>query len=158
MAEELARIKASTGRRYLGVGTLLALGVLLIYVAFNTPPASILWQVFLIGLGGLSLWCSQIMWRSTAIELILTDEALSDSTGEILARSDEIERVNRGMFAAKPSNGFTILLKSPGTRVWRPGIWWRLGRRVAVGGVTAGHQTKPVADILTFKVAERSGT
>ncbi|MDJ0823770.1 MAG: hypothetical protein QNJ09_18420 [Paracoccaceae bacterium] len=158
MAEELARIKASVGRRYLGVGTLLGLGVLLIYVAFNTPPASFGWQVFLIALGATSLWCSQVMWKATSIELILTDEGLSDSTGEVLAHIDNIERVNRGMFAAKPSNGFTILLKAPGSRVWRPGIWWRLGRRVAVGGVTAGHQTRPVADILTHKVAELANT
>ena len=50
-----------------------------------------------------------------------------------------------------------ILLKTPGRRVWRPGLWWRLGRRVAIGGVTAASQTKPLADILTMKVLERDG-
>ena len=45
--------------------------------------------------------------------------------------------------------------RTPGPRVWRPGIWWRIGRRVGIGGVMPGHQTKAMAEILAALQAER---
>jgi hypothetical protein len=153
---ELAVISASPGRRFVGVGALYGLGALLIYLALAAPPAGLHWQVFLLALGIGALVLAQFMWRSTAHSLVLTETELRESSGVVLARIDNIQKVDRGMFAMKPSNGFNILLKEPASRVWRPGLWWRLGRRVAVGGVTPGHQTRPVADILTLKISERA--
>jgi len=152
---ELARIEASAPRRMIGVGAMLLLGGLLLYIAFAQPPESLLWRVFLLVLGGVALWFSSRMWVSTGHALILTDEALSDSDGTVIARLDQIARVDRSMFAAKPSNGFLLILKDPALRAWRPGLWWRVGRRVAVGGVTAGSATKPVADMISIKLASK---
>jgi hypothetical protein len=73
----------------------------------------------------------------------------------VLARIDDVVAVDRGMFAIKPSNGFMLKLKTPAPRAWHPGLWWRLGRRLAVGGVTPGSQTRPVADIISVMIAER---
>ncbi len=157
MAErELAVISASAPRRAIGVGAMFGLGILLIYIAMATPPA-LHWQLFLIVLGAGFLMMGQKMWRATAHALILTETELRDSTGEVLARIEDIDKVDRGMFAMKPSNGFNLLLKEPGARAWKPGLWWRMGRKVAVGGVTSGSQTRPVADILTLKINERDG-
>ncbi|MCR8548138.1 hypothetical protein M4578_09875 [Salipiger sp. P9] len=155
--EILARVRATGARRVIGVGTLGLLGALLLWLAVAEPPATVLWQGFLILLGAAALWLAQVMWRSTGRELLLTEEALCDSTGAVLARIDEIARVDRSMFAMKPSNGFLIQLRTPGTAAWQPGLWWRLGRRVAVGGVTAGRDTKPLADALSLLVARRDG-
>ncbi|WP_375259941.1 hypothetical protein [Citreimonas sp.] len=152
---ELARITASAPRRALGVGALGGLGLLLIWIAITTPPVSVLWLAFLVGAGVVSLVLAQLMWRATAISIVLTEEGLFDSTGQEIARTEDITRVDRGVFALKPSNGFSLQLRKPGRTVWRPGLWWRSGRRVAVGGVTAGHQTRPVADILALRVSER---
>lgn len=151
---ELARITASAPRRVLGVGALVGLGALLIWLAITTPPVSVLWVAFLLGVGVVSLVLAQLMWRATAIAIVLTEKGLFDSTGEEIARMDDIARVDRGVFALKPSNGFSLVLRTRGRTVWRPGLWWRSGRRVAVGGVTSGHQTRPVADILALRVAE----
>lgn len=148
-SEELARITASATRRFIGVGAMLGLGALLLYMALSTGGMHFLWQVALGGLGLGALWLGQKTWQSTGHALILTEQALTDSDGTVLARIDQIERVDRSAFAMKPSNGFLVILKQPGPRVWRPGLWWRLGRRVAVGGVTAGSQTRPVADIMS---------
>lgn len=151
---ELAIISASPGRRYFGVGTLYVLGILILYLALTSPPSGLHWQIFLIALGLGALALGQMMWRATAFHLILTETELRESSGLVLARIDEIHKVDRGMFAMKPSNGFNIILKESGSRVWRPGLWWRFGRRIAVGGVTSGRQTRPVADILTLKLSE----
>ncbi|SMX30266.1 hypothetical protein TRP8649_04409 [Pelagimonas phthalicica] len=152
--KELARIKASSGRRVIGTGAMLALGALMLYLAFATPPQNPVWLGFLIVCGLFALWTSQMLWQATSRILILTDEALIDSEGDVLARIDQIAKVDRGAFAMKPSNGFVIFLKEPMPKAWHPGLWWRLGKRVAVGGVTSGAETKPVADIITMKITK----
>lgn len=153
--EIIATVGASAGRRGAGVGTLGLLGGLLIWMAATQPAAGPGWQLFLALLGAGALWMAARMWRDTARQLILTEHELRDSTGAVLARIDDIEKVDRSMFAMKPSNGFLIRLGTPGPRAWHPGIWWRFGRRVAVGGVTAGRDTKPLADALAMLVARR---
>ncbi|WP_417720312.1 hypothetical protein [Salipiger sp.] len=153
----LATVGATGPRRLIGVGTLGGLGVLVLWLAIVEPPAAMGWRIFLIVVGVAALWGAQIMWRATAARLILTETELRDSTGEVLATIDNIARVDRSAFAMKPSNGFLILLKQPAPRVWRPGLWWRTGRRVAVGGVTAARDTKPMADAMTLLVARRDG-
>ncbi|MBE9639493.1 hypothetical protein [Salipiger mangrovisoli] len=153
----LARASATGPRRVIGVGTLGGLGLLLLWLALTQPPANLLWLVFLIVLGVAALWVAQIMWRATKRELLLTDEALTDSSGAVIARMADVVKVDRGAFALKPSNGFALTLREPGKRAWQPGLWWRTGRRVAVGGVTAARDTKPMADIISVLVMRRDG-
>ncbi len=152
---ELARIKVSQPRRMLGVASMGVLGVLLLDVAFSGRMSGAGLQAVMALCGALALWASVRVWKATERVLILHEDALVDSTGAVLARIDGIARIERGTFAMKPSNGFMIRLDQPGGLVFQPGLWWRLGRRVAVGGMTAGSQTKPVADMLSAAVAER---
>lgn len=153
--QELARITASASRRVIGVGSMMGLGALVVYVALSTPEMALGWKAVLVALGIVGLVLAQLMWQSTGHVLILTEEALTDSDGTVVARLENVAKVDRGMFAMKPSNGFLVILKEPGPRAWRPGLWWRLGRRVAVGGVTAGSQTRPVADVMIHLLHDR---
>lgn len=155
--QELGRIWASTPRRFIAASALLWLGGLVLYIAFATPPAQLAWQGFLILVGLACLFLLQTMWRATTKVLVLTEEALMEEGGEVIARVEDIVRVDRGMLAMKPSNGFSLVLREPGPRCWRPGLWWRLGRKVAIGGVTSGAQTRPMADALAVMIAQRDG-
>lgn len=156
MTEPLATLSASFPRRLFGVGTLLCLGGALIYIALAQPPA-LGWQLFLLVMGGAALWLADRMRRATQTGLVLTEEGLFDSTGRSLAPLDEITGIERGMFAMKPSNGFTLRLKTSQPAGWAPGLWWRFGRRLGVGGVTSAPQAKTLAEILTAMIAERGG-
>lgn len=153
----LAEVNCRGPRRIVGITLLLMLGGLVLYLAFLQPPANLLWQAFLIGMGLISLWLAQKLQVATRRKLFLTETELSDSDGTVLARVEDIVAVNRGAFAMKPSNGFTLTLKNPAPRAWQPGLWWRLGRRVAVGGVTPGAQARPMADIIAIMIARRQG-
>lgn len=152
--EVLAVVRASTGRRVLGLVSLGLLGVLLIYIAFATPP-SVGWQVFLIAVGAAALWCADAMRRATASCIELTPLVLRDGDGTVIAHVADIQGMDRGLFAFKPSNGFLIKTATSGTRVWRPGLWWRFGRRIGIGGMTPGSQTKFMSEILAAMMATR---
>ncbi|MEL7131214.1 MAG: hypothetical protein AAGK77_02255 [Pseudomonadota bacterium] len=152
--EVIATIQASPGRRILGIGSLWLLSLMVIYVAVVRPP-EIGWQLFLFILGAGSIWIAEKMRRATALTLELTPKVLRDSSGAILTKVADIQSLDRGVFAFKPSNGFLLRLSKSSGRSWRPGLWWRLGNRVGVGGMTPGHQAKFMAEILSAMIAER---
>lgn len=139
------RVTASAPRRWLAYFVLVALGLVVIYVALVQPPAA-LGLVFLLVFGVSALWLAERLRAGTRRVIELTDHELRDTTGVTLAKLDEIERVSRGLFSLKPPNGFSLVLKSPAARAWVPGLWWRLGRRVGVGGVTSAGQTRLMAE------------
>ena len=152
--EVLAVVSASAGRRALGIGSLWVLAFVLIYIALFESPA-FGWRVFLIAMGAGSFYMADKMRRATAVQLELTYTELRDSSGNCLAKIADIKSIDRGVFAFKPSNGFLLALTQPGPRVWQPGLWWRIGRRIGVGGMTPGSQTKPMAEIISAMIAER---
>ncbi|WP_372572425.1 hypothetical protein [Ruegeria jejuensis] len=152
--EVLAVIEASAPRRWFAIAILCALGVLVFYVALATPPAPG-WQLFLIGAGGLSIWLALRLYRATEHRIELTATQLRSSAGVVIAEIAEIEALDRGAFAFKPSNGFLMRMKNPGGRTWQPGLWWRLGRRIGIGGVTPGSQGKFMAEAIATLMAER---
>ncbi|MDE4274325.1 hypothetical protein PXK58_08365 [Phaeobacter gallaeciensis] len=152
--EVVAKIEASVPRRVMGVGMLASVGIILIYVAFSTPPSAA-WLVFLLVVGCAALWLSVRMWQATAYRIELTEEVLRCTDGTEIARVADIETIDRGFFAFKPSNGFLMRRKTPGSRAWMPGLWWRMGRRIGVGGVTPGSQSKAMSEILAAMIARR---
>lgn len=152
--EVLATVRASAGRRFLGLTSLGLLGVLLLYIAFSRPP-EIGWQVFLLTVGGLSIWGAEAMRRATASAVELTPLVLRDADGTLIARIEDIEGLDRGFFAFKPSNGFLMKTGDAPGRVWRPGLWWRVGRRIGVGGMTPASQTKYMSEVLATLMATR---
>lgn len=153
MSNEICRIAASGARRGFMLGCIGALALILIWIGFRANSGTLIWQIVFIASGTGILAAMPRLIRGTATVLILTDQGLADGNGTMIAAMDQITRVERGAFAFKPSNGFLITLSAPGSRGWEPGIWWRLGRRVGVGGIIPGNQSKLMADIISAKIA-----
>ena len=150
----LATIEASAARRVMGTAMLGLTGALLVYVAFSAPPSPA-WLVFLLVVGAAALWLAVRMWQSTTHRIELTAEELRCSDGQLIARVEDIEAIDRGFFAFKPSNGFLIRTGTPGGRTWMPGLWWRSGCRIGIGGVTPGAQGKAMSEILAAMLVQR---
>ncbi len=151
--EVLASITPSPARRIFAVGVMGTLGVLLILLAFLRPPASFPLQLMLIVFGMVALAGCTAMLRATSRGLVLSRDALRDSEGRTLAALADIRKVERGVFAFKPSNGFVLILRRPQPRAWAPGLWWRLGSRVGVGGVISGAEGRQMADLISTQLA-----
>lgn len=153
--EVLITIRASAPRRAFGLFVLVVLAFLLLYLGIKSVDQSLGIKAFLVLIGLFSLYVAQRMWQATGAVLELTENALRTSDGEEVARMAEIVRLDRGTFAFKPSNGFILVLRKSRSARWRPGMWWRVNRRVGVGGVTSAGQSKAMAEIIAAKIAAR---
>ncbi|MGR3504022.1 hypothetical protein [Pseudaestuariivita sp.] len=152
--EILTTLSASGPRRVFGVTVFAVLGLVLLWIVFRTPPASLGLMVVLLVLGIASLFGAMRMWSATERSLHLTERGLELDTGEMIAPWDDIAKVERGMLAFKPSNGFLVTRKAKAPRAWAPGLYWQMGRRIGVGGVTTAAQGKLMADIIAMRLAE----
>jgi len=153
---EVARVAASAGRRAFGLIVLVGLGLILIWLGLMQEGGSLLLRVLILAAGAAVIWAAREMQRATALAVILTAGGLQDSTGEVIAPFEEIASVDRGTFAFKPSNGFLVRLTTSGAWRWKPGLYWRIGKRVGVGGVAHAAQSKAMADALTIMLVERN--
>lgn len=151
----LATVMPSTTRRLAGLGMLVILGGLLVYIALTAPQAPLMWKGFLLLLGAVILGLAEKMRHATLVGVELTRDELRTTDGQVLVRVEDMDGVVRGSFSLKPSNGFSVLTKTRQIRAWAPGIWWRFGRRVGIGGVTAASQSKYMSEILAAMLAER---
>lgn len=150
-------ISPSPPRRVVGVGMLAALGGLVVLVALARPPEALGWRVVLLVAGLGALWLARRMWRLSALGLVLTPEGLREAgpAGRWLAPIEAVEAVDRGTFALKPSNGFVLRMCVSGPSAWTPGVWWRIGRRIGVGGVLHAAQARAAAETLQLILARR---
>lgn len=156
MPDPIARVAPSIGRRVFGIGTLGLLGAICLWLALARSHNEVLFQGILvvIGLGALAM--AEWMRRATSDALILTENGIESESGRISIPIEQITGIDRGLFAMKPSNGFVLRLDNAPGRKWAPGLWWCLGRKFGVGGVTAAGQTKFMAEAISTKLALRN--
>lgn len=156
MSEPIQILRASAPRRVVAFAMQAVLGVMLIWIAIVHPPEDPLWLLFLVALGIVVLMLARKGWLGSRGAIVLDAGGLRGADGIPIAPLAEIASVDRALFSFKPSNGFVVRLREPAARAWAPGMWWRVGRRVGIGGVTGGAQTKLLADTLSMMVAERN--
>lgn len=155
MPEVIATLTPRPARRWIGIGLQCVLGLLLVWVASLVPNDSMVLRVTILALGVLAVLGAVRVHRATSLTIELTETELRDSAGKLIARVDDIRHVDRGALAIKPSNGFLLTLESGGPFHWAPGLWWRVGRFVGVGGVTPAGEGKFMAELLSGLVAQR---
>lgn len=150
----IAVVGASPGRRLVACGVVYGLGAMLLYVTLVQPPA-LGWLIFMLAFGVSVLLLAERLRRATTEELVLRSDGLWTAEGEVIAAMDDIQSVDRGAFAFKPSNGFTLRLRQAAPRRWAPGIWWRFGRYLGVGGAVSAGQAKFMAEQIGLMLAQR---
>lgn len=151
----IATIEASAARRLMGCGALYGMGAVMIYALF-ADPLGFRWSIVILMMALGVFYLGESLRRATRGQVIFRTDGLTDADGEMLAHIDDIASVERGAFAFKPSNGFTVKLKSKQPRGWAPGLWWRYGRVLGVGGAVSAIQTKFMAEQIAFALAQRA--
>jgi hypothetical protein len=151
----LARLDPSQPRRVMGVVVQVALGCVLISLALGFPREQMVLRLVLVALGGAVFFGTYLTWRATATGLVLTASGLRDDGGRLLAEVSNVREVSRGAFALKPSHGFSLVLYRGMGFAWVPGLWWRIGKRVGIGGVTPSQPARFMAEVVSALIAER---
>ena len=147
-AEVLMELGVSPIRRIFALAVLLLLGLLLIWNGMVLPGAVIGLKLILMLMGAAVLWLGIKMYDRTRGGLILTKEALSDYRGTCLIRMEDVVAMEKGVFALKPSNGFMLRGTGAPGNLWAPGMYWRVGKRVGVGGITNARDAKSMIEII----------
>ncbi len=150
--DTILTIAASLPRRVLGAGSIAGLGILLLSLVFEMQN---LWSLAFLVAGLVALVVAIRLWRATEDTIVLTRTELRTGSGRVLTEISNVEGVDRGAFAFKPSNGFLVKLKEPRGAGWSPGLWWQRGRFIGVGGVVRGGEARGMAELLT---AAKDGT
>ncbi|WP_022705330.1 hypothetical protein [Pseudorhodobacter ferrugineus] len=151
----LARLDVSQPRRVIGVAVQIALGVVLVSLAISFPREQMALRLAMLILGGLMFFAAQLTWRATTVGLVLTASGVRDDNGRLLAEMGNVREVSRGAFALKPSHGFSLVLFQGMGFAWVPGLWWRIGKRVGIGGVTPSQPARYMAETIAALVAQR---
>ena len=156
MNEVIVKLEPSLGRRWFGAIARGLLGLLLIWVTFSRPPDGLFLKIIVPIIGALFIWQAQWNLRVTKHGLYLTKEGLFDAQNKQVCALYNMAEVDRGVFAFKPSNGFLVRLHEAEPKGWAPGLYWRLGRRLGVGGATHPAQNKQLAQAIEVLIMERS--
>lgn len=143
-------LRASPIRRGFAVAVLGALGALLLAMGIQARAPLVPWAF-----GAIAIYMAYRLYAATKGGLRLSDAGIETLEGELIAPMDQIQRVDRGAFAFKPSNGFLLRLSDKSTGRWAPGLWWRMGRSVGVGGVTSAGAAKAMAEEIALRIARR---
>jgi len=146
--EILIGVDASPIRRLIGVMALLALCAIVLwhgYQRYSDSGEGLI--TMLIALAG--IYGALRFWQSSSIGLVLTPTELRETGGRQVVRVADITSVNREAFGIiKPTNGFVIVTRESLPAAISPGIWWRLGRRIGIGGLTGAGEGKAMAELL----------
>ncbi len=148
MPNSILKIQPSASRRIFSVLILSLSAGVMIYFAITDPEQSIVLKLILLFLAGIFLWQVQASLRFPNAALILKRDGLYDDQGELICRLSNIALVDRGWFSIKPSNGFLLRLHEKTSIKWLPGVYWRIGKRMGVGGAISPAQTKEFSDKL----------
>lgn len=157
--EVIMRLTPSMPRRLIASGSMAGLGLMAGWIAFQ-GGVPLGWMVVLLAMTAGALWLANEIYRVTGRSVELMADRLQDSSGRILAMLDEVEKADRSPFAVKPSSGFNLRITRAAARArrgaWVPGLWWRVGRHVGIGGATPKAQARLMADLIShyLKVTE----
>ena len=146
----IAIIRPSPVRRIVALAATVGCGFVLIYFAFTAADVAFLWKGVSVVIGVLLIFMADWLRRSTRVSIELAASGIRDSSGRMLCSLDNIEAVERSAFSLKPSNGLGVRLKSPQDMAWVPGLWWRYGRRLGIGGITPAAEAKFMGDLIAL--------
>lgn len=149
-------IRRPEALRWLLIAVAAGLAAGCLFVAFAALGRSALTVGLMIAFAALTAALARALILSDAAAVAFDGERLFDDAGAELCRIEDVIEVQRGFAFLKPSSGFVLLLTAARPRAWAPGLWWRFGRRLGVGGATPSRAGKAMADAITVSLAARA--
>lgn len=153
--EIIAELYPTPARYWFGIVAIGALGLFLIWIGSVAENLALLARLVTFASGGTLVWFAYKIYTTGRHGIVLTEAGLTDTSGNAICTIDSIHNVDRSFFAFKPSHGFLIRLNISLPFAWHPGLWWRFGKRVGVGGITPAATGKAMSDALAILLVKR---
>ncbi|MEM0977526.1 MAG: hypothetical protein AAGJ34_08330 [Pseudomonadota bacterium] len=144
----------SAGRYWFGIACL-SLPALFIVFALSQGVVTRLWAMgFLMAIASAFLWAAYRMYSVPRAGLLFDGRVLRTEDGLVVAALTDIDVVQTGIFAMRPSNGFSLIMKEADHLPTRPGIFWRQGKMIGIGGILAAAETRAIGRLMQAKLKE----
>ena len=156
MKNIILKLKPNRGRRIFGVVVLTVCGIFLLFYTLFAAQGGLFFRVVALLIGALFLWQAQWNLRVSNTTIILTKEGLYTANGDLICRVSNMLEIDNGWFSFKPSNGFLVRLYEAEDPKWARGLYWRIGKRLGVGGAIAPAEVKALSAQLSLLIRERS--
>ncbi len=154
--EALAMVHRPNWMRWVVVVALTALGAGFLWLFLAKAHSGIETMLITFAATG-AFWLAFSAMGARSSYVILTKEGFYDEHGDMLCPMSEVDKVDAGLLALRPSKGFLLRLRTSAPWGWSPGLWWRFGKRFGVGGATPGRAGKDMADQAVALIVERDG-
>ena len=87
-----------------------------------------------------------IFWRYLKrygnVGFVIKDGSIFLPDGRLLCKLSSIETVDTSPYTFKSTNGFIIRLKERSSLDWSPGLFWKLNKRISIGGLITKSESK----------------
>lgn len=152
----ILKLKPSRGRRIVGAVLLMLCGFFILFYTVFAAQDALFFRVAALLIGALFLWQAQWNLRVSNTTITLTKEGLYAANGDLICRVSNMVEIDDGWFSFKPSNGFLVRLYEAEDPKWARGLYWRIGKRLGVGGAIEPAEVKALSAQLSLLIRERS--
>ena len=94
------------------------------------------------------LWFKRFLKRYSNVGFLINDTGLFNLDETIVCKMSDIARVDVSPYTFKSANGFIVLLKTQSSFKSIPGLYWRLGKRISIGGLVSKNESKFLSGAL----------
>lgn len=151
--QPIAALYMSRSKVVFGILVTIAFGTLLSLIALRIWQLHPLSGMLVFAGAGIIFYLAYALSQTANIGICLYPDRLCDTNGRVLTTLANIDTLILGTFAAKPTQGFLVILKKNRKIAWQPGLWWCFRRRLGIGGSTSRGATTAFAEQLKMQIA-----
>ena len=96
----------------------------------------------------LALWFTRFLKRYSKVGFLINQSGLFNLDGSIICEIGDIEIIDVSPYTFKSANGFIVILKTKNSFKLIPGLYWRLGKRLSIGGLVSKTESKFLSQAL----------
>ena len=96
----------------------------------------------------LVLWFRRFLKRFSKVGFLINQSGLFNLDGSIICEIGDIEKIDVSPYTFKSANGFIVILKTKTSFKSIPGLYWRLGKRLSIGGLVSKTESKFLSQAL----------
>ena len=97
----------------------------------------------------LAIWFRSFLQRYSKVGFLINQSGLFNLDGSIVCEIGDIERIDVSPYTFKSANGFIVILKTKSSFKSIPGLYWRLGKRLSIGGLVSKNESKFLSHTLS---------